>query len=65
MLRLILCREEKIMKEYRWRGLTYQIADEDLKSYPGAEQVSPEPEAKAAPQPKNKGRKTTKNKGKE
>lgn len=60
-----MCREEKIMKEYKWRGLTYQIADEDLKFYPGAEQVNAEPETKAAPQPKNKARKTTKNKDKE
>lgn len=37
------------MKEYKWRGLTYQIADEDLKFYPGAEPVHAESEATADP----------------
>lgn len=46
------------MKEYRWRGSTYKIADEDLKRYPGAELV-----VKAKPEPKNK-RRTVKNKAK-
>lgn len=35
------------MKEYKWRGLTYQIANEDLKFYPGAEPVHAESEATA------------------
>ena len=37
------------MKEYKWRGLTYQIADEDLKFYPGAEPVHAESETTADP----------------
>ena len=41
------------MKEYKWRGLTYQIADEDLDKYPGAIQIG-EPANKAAAKPKNK-----------
>ena len=53
------------MKEYKWRGKTYRIADEDLKFYPGAEPVDAEPEAKAAPKPENKARKDVKNKSKE
>lgn len=53
------------MKEYSWRGFTYQIADEDLKFYPGAVPVHPEPEEKADATPKNKARKPAKNKDKE
>lgn len=45
------------MNEYKWRGHTYRIADEDLKNYPGAEPIKKkQPEA-----PKNKKR-TVKNK---
>lgn len=52
------------MKEYKWRGLTYQIADEDLVNYPGAVLVE-EPVNKSAAKPKNKARKPAKNKEKE
>lgn len=38
------------LRNYKWRGFTYQIADEDLKNYPGAELV----ETKAKEEPKNK-----------
>lgn len=48
------------MKIYKWRGYMYQIADEDLKYYPGAEEVKPEAKAKKAPA--NKSRQTVKNK---
>lgn len=48
------------MKEYRWHGHTYQIAEEDLKNYPGAVPVKAEANA-----PQNKARKTVKNKSKE
>ena len=52
------------MKKYIWRGVTYQIAEEDLYKYPGAVPVQPEkpkaPEKKAEPKakkaPKNKSR---------
>jgi len=53
------------MREYKWNGRTYQIADEDLKFYPGAEPVTKEPQLKADQQPKDKARKTVKNKAKE
>ena len=46
------------LKIYRWRGNTYQIAEEDLRLYPGA--VPVEPEKKAAKAPANKARRTTK-----
>ena len=39
------------MREYEWNGRTYQIADEDLCSYPGA---VPTQKQKAAEAPKNK-----------
>lgn len=52
------------MKEYKWHGLTYQIADEDLCNYPGAIPVG-EPDKKADVKPKNKARKPAKNKDKE
>ena len=50
-------------KEYRWRGLTYRISDEDLARYPGAEPL--EPEKKAAQKPKNKAKHAAENKSKE
>ena len=57
------------MNIYKWRGYTYQIADEDLKYYPGAELVKPEKTEKEAPKPEekkkapaNKARKAVKNK---
>lgn len=45
------------MKIYEWRGFQYQIADEDLKFYPGAVEVKEkkvETETKAKEAPKNK-----------
>ena len=35
------------LREYRWNGLTWQIADEDIALYPGAVPVE-RPEAKPA-----------------
>lgn len=49
-----------MMKIYKWRGFTYQIADEDLHLYPGAELVEPKKEPKKEPQ--DKVRKTPANK---
>jgi len=42
------------LKEYLWRGNTYQIADEDLSRYPGAVPVGVESAKRAA---RNAGRK--------
>ena len=42
------------LKEYFWNGKTYQIADEDLKHYPGAVPVKEEAPVKPEPQPKAK-----------
>ena len=50
------------MKIYKWRGYMYQIADEDLKHYPGAVEVTDKPEAKAKKAPANKSRQTVKTK---
>ena len=47
-----------MLREYRWRGNTWQIADEDLPKYPGA--VLIEPAKKRTPQ--NKSRRAPKNK---
>lgn len=49
------------MKEYRWKGKIWQIADEDLHMYPDAEPVeAPKKEKKKTT--KNKSRQTPKNK---
>ena len=51
------------MKIYRWHGSTFQIADEDLDRYPGAELVAPpkapekkleKPEVKSEEKPPSK-----------
>ena len=45
------------MKEYRWRGSTWQIADEDLPRYPGAELIKPAKDVsqkRATPQNKSR-----------
>lgn len=48
------------LREYRWRGFTWQIADEDLDKYPGAVPVEPLPKKKTkAP---TKSRRAPKNK---
>lgn len=52
------------MKKYMWNGHKYQIADEDLHLYPGAEPVE-KPVMKSAAKPKNKARKQPSNKSKE
>lgn len=49
------------MKEYEWRGFRYQIADSDLKYYPGAVEVK-KPETKAKEEPKNKASQEKENK---
>lgn len=51
------------MKVYKWRGNTYQIADEDVRLYPGAVPVEA-PKKKKEEAPKDKARKTAKNKAK-
>ena len=40
------------MKKYIWRGVTYQIAEEDLGRYPGAIPVEPEKPAVEPERPK-------------
>ena len=49
------------LKEYRWRGYTWQISDEHLHLYPGAVLVKPEPKEKTKA-PANKSRRAPKNK---
>ena len=49
------------LKEYRWRGYTWQISDEHLHLYPGAVPVKPEPKEKTKT-PANKSRRAPKNK---
>lgn len=50
------------LKEYEWRGGTWQIADEDLHFYPGAKLVEAEPKVKEKKTPANKTRRAPKNK---
>lgn len=50
------------LKEYYWRGSTYQIADEDLPRYPGAVLVNKAPKEKKTDAPANKTRRSPKNK---
>ena len=50
------------MKKYIWRGVTYQIADEDLWKYPGAVPVHPEAPKAAEEKPKSKKKTPAKNK---
>lgn len=54
------------LKEYRWRGSTWQIDDKDLGMFPGAvpvEKPKPNGEKKRTPAvPANKSRRTVKNK---
>ena len=51
-----------MLREYRWRGNTWQIADEDLPKYPGAVLVGQaEPKTKKRT-PSNKSRRAPKNK---
>lgn len=51
------------LKEYRWRGSTWQIADEDLHRFPGAVPVNEKPKSteKKRTNPANK-RREVKNK---
>lgn len=50
------------LKIYKWRGYTYQIADEDLHLYPGAEPVETKSKVKAKKIPVNKSRRAPKDK---
>ena len=50
------------LKIYKWRGYTYQIADEDLRLYPGAEPVETKSKVKEKKTPANKSRRSPKNK---
>ena len=53
------------MKKYKWRGVTYQIADEDLWKYPGAVPVHPEVPKAAEEEPKSKKKTPAKNKSRQ
>ncbi len=53
------------MKKYIWRGVTYQIADEDLWKYPGAVPVHPEAPKAAEEEPKSKKKTPAKNKSRQ
>ena len=51
------------LKEYRWRGYTWQIADEDLPKYPGAVPINQQPKANEKKRsPANKSRRAPKDK---
>ena len=50
------------LKEYRWRGYTWQIADEDLHHYPGAEPIEPAKQNEKKRTPQNKSRRAPANK---
>ena len=50
------------LREYKWRGFTWQIADEDLDKYPGAVLVTPD--EKKQKRPANKSRRAPKDKTK-
>lgn len=50
------------LREYRWRGNTWQIADEDLPKYPGAVLVESEQKKQKRAAVPNKSRRTPKNK---
>lgn len=50
------------LREYRWRGYTWQIADEDLDKYPGAVPVNPVAPKEKRRTPANKSRRAPKNK---
>lgn len=46
-----------MLKEYRWRGSTWQIDDKDLARFPGAELIeAKKPDAKKRTTPQNKSR---------
>ena len=62
MLSLFLRGAHMALREYRWRGFTWQIADEDVHMYPGAVPVEPMPKEKNNAQVKNKSRRAPKNK---
>lgn len=51
-----------MLREYLWRGYTWQIDDKDLHHYPGAKLVKSEPKEKRAPEVKNKSRRAPKDK---
>lgn len=53
------------MKKYIWRGVTYQIANEDLWKYPGAVPVHPEVPKAAEEEPKSKKKTPAKNKSRQ
>lgn len=52
------------LKEYYWRGTTWQIDDKDLARYPGAVPVDKKPKetAKKRPVPPNKSRRAPRDK---
>lgn len=50
-----------MLREYYWRGYTWQIDDKDIKKYPGAVPVNG-PAKKKAPAKSNKSRRAPQNK---
>lgn len=50
-----------MLREYYWRGYTWQIADEDIDKYPGAVPVNRTAKKKKSPA-SNKSRRAPKNK---
>lgn len=50
-----------MLREYRWRGSTWQIADEDIHRYPDAKLVEA-PKKEKKKETKNKTRRSPKNK---
>ena len=51
-----------MLKEYLWRGYTWQIDEKDLHHYPGAVLVKSEPKAKKKTTVQNKSRRAPKDK---
>ena len=51
-----------MLREYLWRGSTWQIDDKDLHRFPGAVLVKPEQKEKRKTTPANKSRRAPKDK---
>ena len=51
-----------MLREYLWRGYTWQIDEKDLHLYPGAVLLKSEPKTKKKPQASNKSRRAPKDK---
>ena len=55
-------KERMMLREYLWRGYTWQIDEKDLHLYPGAVLLKSEPKTKKKPQASNKSRRAPKDK---